>query len=85
MCDKFINYCYLICLRTDVLGSKYLLCTETKINSESFPKNQNVDFKFSAYAQYRNIGKRNNLRVFGSNTIKGPKPDSKIIIQGTYL
>lgn len=50
---------------------------------KSFPKNQNVDFKFSAYVQYRNIGKPNNLRVFLSNKIKGPKPDSKIIIQGT--
>jgi len=29
------------------------------------------------YGQYRNIGKHNNLKVFGSNKTKGPKQDSQ--------
>ena len=32
------------------------------------------------YAQYRNIGKPNNLKVFGSNKTKGPKQDSKTMV-----
>ena len=49
---------------------------------------KNVDIKFSAHdaflelpssgkAQYRNIGKPNHIKVFGSNKTKGPKQDSK--------
>ena len=31
---------------------------------------------FIRYAQNRNIGKPNNLKVFGSKKVKGPKQDS---------
>jgi hypothetical protein len=50
--------------------------------------NKNVDIKCSAHdaflelpssskAQYRNIRKPNNIKVFGNNKTKGPKQDSK--------
>jgi hypothetical protein len=44
-----------------------------------FPNNKNVDIKFTAHeAQYRNIGKSNNLEVFGNNKAKGLNRIAKI-------
>jgi hypothetical protein len=32
---------------------------------------------FIGYSQYRNIGRPNNLKVFGSNKTKGPKHNNQ--------
>ena len=36
-----------------------------------------MEYPSSGDAKYRNIGKPNNLKVFGSNKTKGPKQDSQ--------